>query len=265
MMSFSDRHFFLAGQAANYLALILNAVMTSAAMLGLPSSSDYDPGWTSKGFCIIQDDTIPTELLSSIPLVVSAVAVHFFAQSKKEEWKHNPLLGERIKSGTYANAAHGFGHLFLWSMGDATPPLELSLEPAAIAYILTMIMFWVGNLRRILSVPADLASKMAFAVLTVQYCLDVPPELTFTYSQSVILLAQSLNLLKQKTAYSEEGFLYFATSVIFLPLFVFFYFETKCTQSFLSGLGGHAVYDLYLSLQPFMLYYAVTEMKQKRV
>jgi len=264
-MGFSDRHFILAGEAANYVALALNAGMTSAAMLGLPDPSAYDPGWTSKGFCIIQDDAIPTEVLSSLPLVASAIALHSFAKSKKEELSRAPLLGERMTSGAFANAAHGLGHLLLWAMGDAMPPLELSLEPAAIAYLLNMIVFWVGTLRLVVGVPATLASCMAFAVLAAQYLLGVRPELAFTYSQSVILLAQSLNLLRRKAAYSGEEFLYFAASAGFLPLFAFFHFETKCGQSFLAELGGHAVYDLYLSLQPFMLYYAVTGMKQKRL
>lgn len=157
-------------------------------------------------------------------------------------------------------------HFFLWFMGSAAPPLELSLQPAAVANILMLLAFWMGSLRAVINLPTHHATVMSIVVLTAQYLLRVPPELAFTYSQSVILLAGSLDQLSRKGDFysKSNGFLFFVSSLYHLPLFPLYYLEMfMCSKSILSKLGGHAVYDLYLSLAPFALYYVVIERKKK--
>lgn len=267
-MSFTNKQYISAGEIINYLSLALNICMTSAAMLGWPNKSAYDAGWTTSGFCIADSDyaILPTELVCFLSLTSSAIAAFVFSKKSKvgESLKvDNPLLAERIEAAVFANAAHGFGHAFIWVMGSATPPLELSLAPAAIANILMLMAFWVGTLKSVVGLPTKSASAMAIIVLSVQYVLRVPPELAFTYSQSVILAGGSLNQLTRKKEYYEKknGFLFFAIALQFFILFPLYYLEMfNCSQVFLSMLGGHAIYDLWLSLAPFGLYYAVTTM-----
>ena len=259
-MNFTNQQFISAGVIVHYLSLILNICLTSAAMLGWPSKSAYDSWWTTSGFCVVQDATIPTELLCFTSLTTSAIVAFTFTKNNKQLKKDNPLLLERIQSSIFANAAHGFGHAFLWFIGEAAPPLELSLQPAALANICMLVLFWVGTLSNVVGLPVNHAASMAIVVLAIQYALRVPPELAFTYSQSVILLGGSFDQLRRRDDYSKkDGFLFFAVSLYYIPLFIFYYLEMfLCSKSFLSKLGGHAVYDLYLSFVPFGLYYAVT-------
>jgi len=265
MRDFTDQQFIFAGEMAHYVALALNITLTSAAMLGWPSKSAYDSSWTPHGFCVIKDDDIiPTELLCNFSLVSSAIVAFFLSRNNKR-LDDNPLLLERIQSSVFANAAHGFGHAFLWFMG-AVPPLEISLQPAAVANLIMMILFWVGTLQSVVGLSINQAAKMSIAVLAVQYQMDVPPELAFTYSQSIVLLGGSLGQLRKKADYSKgNGFLFFAYSLYFLPLFAIYYMEMFwCSRSFLSKLGGHTFYDCYLSVVPFVLYYAVVEKEKSK-
>lgn len=259
-MNFTNQQFILAGVAVHYLSLVLNICMTSAAMLSWPSKSAYDSWWTTSGFCVVEDASVPTELWCYLSLTTSAIIAFSFTRNNNQLKEANPLLLERIQKSVGANAAHGFGHAFLWFVGDATPQLELSLRPSAIANILMLIAFWVGALRSVAGVSTNLAASMSIIVLIAQYALRVPPELAFTYSQSVILFGGSFEQLRRRDEYSKrDGFLFFAVSLYYLPLFALYFLEMfLCSRSLLSELGGHAVYDLHLAVLPFVMYYAVT-------
>ena len=200
-MNITDKEFIYAGQIAHYVALLLNVVLTSVAMIGLPNRSAYDSWWTSDGFCVIEGNEVPTEILCFFSLTASAVSMYFFSGHHDTHLKESsPLLLQRMKASTFGNFAHGFGHMFLWFMGKS-PPLELSLQPAALANILMLMMFWVGTLRK----TTNNAAAAAVAVLGIQWMLGVPPELAFTYSQSIILLATSLDQLRKKNDYLSGG------------------------------------------------------------
>jgi len=83
--------------------------------------------------------------------------------------------------------------------------------------------------------------------------LDVPPNLAFTYSQAVILSAGSFDQLIRRDEYAKSGYLYFAYALYILYAMEMFI----CQNSILANLGGHFVYDLYLSIAPFVLYYVI--------
>jgi len=263
-INITDKEFIYAGEIAHYAALLLNVVLTSVAMLGLPNRSAYDSWWTSNGFCVVEGNEVPTEVLCFLSLAASAVSMYFFSGHHATYLKESsPLLLQRMRASIFGNFAHGFGHVFLWFMG-ASPRLELSLEPAALANILMLMMFWVGTLRALVDLPTNNAAAAAVAVLGIQWMLGVPPELAFTYSQSIILLATSLNQLRKKNEYlsGDDSFLYFVFALYQLPLFSLYYLEMfSCSDSVLSKLGGHTVYDAYLAIAPFGIYYAVNAMK----
>ena len=110
---------------------------------------------------------------------------------------------------------------------------------------------------------------MSAAVLIIQYMLDVPPNLAFTYSQAVILSAGSFDQLIRRDEYAKSGCLYFAYALYHLPLQILYAMEMFiCQNSILANLGGHFVYDLYLSIIPFVLYYVIggeRKLKLKKV
>lgn len=277
-MKLTDKQYIFAGEIAHYLSLALNITLTATAMLGLPSKSTYDSWWTSHGFCVIEENaTIPTELLCGFLLTSSAALIAVFLSKSNGNGRKslldddsNPLLTERLRSSVFALAAHGLGHAFGWFVGMSAPPIELSLEPAAVANILMLTMFWVGVLRNVVGLPTNHAAAMTFVVLVAQYMLSVPSELAFTYSQSIILLMGSLEQLRRKDDYLKTkgghgARLFFVYSLQLLPLFFLFPLEMFLCKSHLSGLGGHAIYDLYLSIAPFMIYYAVTAKENNKL
>ena len=90
---------------------------------------------------------------------------------------------------------------------------------------------------------------------------------TGIYLQPIGHIGGSLDQLRRKGDYAkkDDGFLFFATSLYHLPLFVLYYFEMFfCSKCFLAKLGGHAFYDLYLSLAPFGLCYAVIAEREQK-
>lgn len=269
-MIFTDRQIISAGELAHYLSLFLNISMTSVAMLGWPDRVAYDPWWTSNGFCIVNGGAtaIPTEWLCFFSLASSAIAGFILSKNSSKTLKdENPLLTERLQSFIFANFSHGFGHAFIWLMGAGGSAIELSLRPAALANLIMLLSFWVGTLRVIVRLSTNHAAMMSIMVLTAQYLLRVPPELAFTYSQSIILLSGSLDQLRRKEDYYSENnsFLFFANALYYLPLFPLYYFEMfSCSNSLLAYLGGHTVYDLYLALAPFALHYAVLNIETKK-
>lgn len=150
---------------------------------------------------------------------------------------------------------HGFGHLFLLALGGPPPAIELSFNAAAIGYLVVLLCFWIGVLNvYVTSLPMTGVISMAFAILTAQYILDVPGELSFTFTQSVILTVGAIDQLLLR----EKGFTYFIVAASQLPLFVFFFFEMTQCSSVLALMGGHTLYDTYLAILPFCQYYIVT-------
>jgi hypothetical protein len=166
-------------------------------------------------------------------------------------------LETRLLSSIVANASHGFGHLFLLALGGPPPAMELSWKLEAMAYWLVLLCFWTGVLKNLLpnALPTyKRAVILSVAVLFVQYILSVPPELAFTYSQSVILFGGSLDQLATS---HKKNFTYLAISASMLPLFVFYAMEMTACQRW--AVPGHALYDYYLAAQPFLLHAVVVQ------
>ena len=287
------------GDVVNYAFLVLNVVITSIAMLGLPDASAYDSWWTENGFCVNQAPPDPatgrrlhlhldTEILCCLVLVTSAIVTHLFLQKSKST-KTSPLNSSsssnqqllllRMQGGVLANAAHGLGHLFVYYSPGPPPAISLHWkdDPMALANIIMLLCFWVGVLRAVvLSISHyGTAVMLAVAILTAQYLLNVPPNLSFTFSQSVIFLAGSIDQLilvrqrqqrqqqptrkpqQQSSKGEDDNFCYALIALSFLPnMFLYALEMTYCTK-ILAPIGGHAIYDTYLSVQPFLLYFAV--------
>jgi hypothetical protein len=240
------------GDAMNYAGIITNILVTSAAMTGTPAGA-YDAWWLGHGFCVNQnsDRAIDTEVLCFVVLAGSSVLLYVF-----NEQTTNPQLQAKMSAGIFANFAHGFGHLFLFLLGSAPPPMEFAMTPAAIGNIVMLFCFWVGVLKAVvISLNNNHAAIAATVVLATQHILNVPPGLAFTYSQSVILLAGAFDQLRIPK--KEKGFTYLAVATSYVPLFVLYVIEmTHCTDV-LASFGGHAVYDTYLAIMPFLLFYSV--------
>jgi len=191
MNRLTDQQYIAAGEIIHYLAILINTILTSYTLLlaiaNKPNTfAYYDLWWTSYGFCVV--DTLPTELLCFLSLTASAIGQFILCNRLQSGGIYvDPLLISRLESAVFANAAHGFGHIFMYLMGGNTGTyIELSLDPLAVTNICMLSMFWIGTLRSVANLKTTHATLMSTAVLTIQYMLDVPPNLAFTYSQAVI-------------------------------------------------------------------------------
>lgn len=265
-----------AGNTVHLVFIALNIGLTSLAMTADPVH--LDPLWKSNGFCVVDhgDDTgvsvLDTEVLCALLLVASAVGVHWMLQQyqQHESTTMNPLMEMRLKSGTLANAAHGVGNLFVYFSPGPPPAVELRLDdPLSMANILMLLGFWVGVIRAtVLSLKSDyrIAFAAAAVILTAQGLLQVPPTLSFTFSQSVIFIAASVDQFlmarqrrrddspQTKQTKREDDLIYLMIALGFLPLMALFPLEVFQCSWTLAILGGHVVYDAYLSALPFLLY-----------
>lgn len=295
-MTTSTPHYRTVGDIVHYAFIGLTVWLTTAVMLAAASDDQgsFDPLWITKGFCVtprhhnsnnanvrggfLSTLSLDTEIVCCLLLVASALANHYFfcyewssssstKPTKSTAGSLNPLLEMRLKSGVFANAAHGLGHLFVYLSPGPPPALSLDLWDAmAIGNIVMLLAFWVVAL----SIQDYwTALYMATVILSAQCILDVPPYLSFTYSQSVIFLIASIDQLvlansreKQQAKNSHNNddnddtdFIYAVIAVTFLPLMALFPLEYAYCTDVLAPWGGHAVYDAYLSALPFILYF----------
>jgi len=254
------------GDVLNYSSIALNLGMTAMAMLGLPSRSAYDSWWTANGFCVNEADSrsFDTEVLCCLVLVTSAVTTQLFLnqllKNKSNQSSLDPQLQSKLEGSVLANAAHGIGHLFVYFSPGPPPPILLEKDPLAVANIVMLICFWVGVLRAVvLSIPNNSAAFfLAVIILTAQYLLKVPPNFSFTYSQSIILLAGSADQLFLPRE-RRGSFVYALIAATYLPTLFLYGLEMTQCSGILAPIGGHGVYDTYLACLPFFLYFAVKQ------
>uniref|UniRef100_A0A7S4W9K2 Uncharacterized protein n=1 Tax=Ditylum brightwellii TaxID=49249 RepID=A0A7S4W9K2_9STRA len=244
------------GDSMNYIGIACNLLLTSAAMTKWPNAALYDEWFNQNGYCVNFDPQrrIDTSITASLVLIISAVGTYFFKEAKKSTM--NPVLRKRVESSIFANFAHGFGHLFLYYLGGPPPPVNFSLTMEGLGWALTLFAFWFGTLNTLMSsASSKIAIILAVTAIGLQEFLGVPPELSFTYSQTFILLSIAVDQLIQPL--ERKGFTYMVMAFSYVPLLVLFVLEGTTCSNFLAHIGGHALYDSYLSLMPFALYYIV--------
>ena len=133
-----------------------------------------------------------------------------------------------------------------------------------------LYFFWMGALKASMTSLASskgnsrivsLLTVLSILIIAAQYCLNVPANMSFTYSQSVIFAAGALDqlfLLPKEEKFVDGGWTYFVHAASYLPLYLFYAIEmTSCSTTLASFGGDHSLYDGYIALLPFMLYYGL--------
>lgn len=252
------------GNLLNFTALFVNLLLTSGAMLGIPQGL-YDENWQKVGFCVdFRDDRrIDTEILCFAALVSGTIALVIFRQNPATSDIKDPLLHHRLNSSVLANLSHGFGHLLVKYAGGMVPALEFTFDIAAMAWVLNLVVFFTTVFRAVMfRVSLLQATVMAVCAIVLQKILEVPPELSFTYSQSFIFAAGFVDQICLPSAL-KRSVTYFYNSVYFFPIYILHVIEfTSCSG--LVKYGGHALYDSYLAISPFLFYYTVQQYQSRQ-
>ena len=162
----------------------------------------------------------------------------------------NEQLQQRLPKLAEANISHGLGHYFIHQIGGSIPHVRpWSLRPADIGYTLVLVGFFPLTLRSVMPrLPMSVAVVVGLAIVIFQGAIDIEPYLQFSFAQGVILLVQSVDLLtmpmKDKVA---NPLTYLATALYYIPVFPMLWLETTHCTDWVAAVGGHAIYDFYLS------------------
>ena len=257
------------GNAMHATSIFLNLAMTGAIFLEYPSAASFDSLWKVRGQCHYEnafDTPYSTNVFCALALVVSGALL----MASPSLVQLNQASQKQCHTTGMANLSHGLGHLALAFMGDAIPPIEFVWRADAVLYNIIVVLagFWPTTLKQVVTqLTYSQAILMSAIVLAVQVGLNVPAHLSFTYSQSVVLMGQSIDqLLLQRKQRSDANYVptdsssawtYVTFAAYYMPLFPLMWLETTECQSTLAEFGGHLPYDLYLSLVPFALLYVL--------
>ena len=242
------------------VGLLLNVGLTGIILLSPEATTD--DWWRRVGFCVDyrEERIVDTEVLCAIVLCASAIVASLWYYPQYSVTKttkpKSQLLHDRIVGGIFSNLSHGLGHLFVYALDGPPPPVDISWSVSGLGYCVVLLFFFMGAFcATVPSIPYPIAAILAVVVIFVQYLINVPPELAFTYSQSAILLASSIGLLlSSKEIKGDEASHYPWVCASLLPLFGFFALEsTQCQSIMVEYFGGHVLYDLYLAALPLFV------------
>lgn len=253
------------GDMANYLSMALNVVVTLSVLLDFPSHDTFDEQWRQDGQCyadhieLARGITMDTSTLCCLLLCGSAaVAMALWYQQK--DTILNAYLVRRLPKTAQSYVSHGLGHYFVHLIGGSIPHVRpFSLAPADVGYTLVLLVFLPATLRATMPrLPLVTAFLIGLTMIAFQAAIDIAPHMQFSFTQAVILLFQSLDMLTStsRTEKQQNPVTYLAFSAYAIPLYPLLWLEVTQCSAWLADMGGHVLYDLYLSLfVVFMAYY----------
>jgi hypothetical protein len=231
-----------------------------------------DATWKEQGFCIAHADE-PFYTSHDVCLYVDTIAamllgvLYLTLRNKPGMSNANPLLS----SGIPGVFGHGVGHGFL-AYGSRSGAMT-SENAGLLGYEVMRNMYQTDGLLTAATkqlpltffwltlIKASLPNKSLVTVLTVAVVaqflqLFVPGQLGFTFVQTVLLLAFSLNQLARPV--SEKDFSYALYPVLVgFPLTVVGWMEsTQCSAFVMDYLYGHVVYDAFIPCSMLVWYLA---------
>jgi len=267
------------GNAAHLMSLVSTCIFcglvaSSLSSTAKSSSTIFDKAWQEQGFCIAHpDEAFRTShdvcLYVDTAASVFLAAVYWLLKDTEGLQAVNPLmvaaipgiLGHGIGHGALAAAARsgmasftaeGSNSTTTSAAGYTTISMDVLKDVAetqgigmAVVSLLPLVVFWLTLIKA--SMP-NIAAK--WVVLTAAAAevglLFVPGNFGFTYVQTVLMLAFSLNQLARPA--KEKDFSYAAYAVILsVPVTVMGWLEsTLCSVFVKDWLYGHVLYDAYI-------------------
>jgi hypothetical protein len=227
-----------------------------------------DPAWKNQGFCIAHADE-PYFTSHDMCLYVDAAAalvltgVYLALRNTKGLEHANPLLA----TGIPGILGHGMGHGALayavraGTMNDAdSKKLGIDLlrgqgltVAAAVLQQLPYLVFWLTLIKA--SLPNVKIVWVVLVAIVAQFLqLFVPTQFGFTYVQTVLMVAFSLNQLARPKSDKDFSYALYPAAVGF-PLSMTGWMEsTQCSNFVMDWLYGHVVYDAYIPCSMLLWY-----------
>ena len=189
----------------SHVALILNASIFAYAVVVHNGSNIFDPVWRPEGFCVMNRD-IPYWNSHDLCLYFDTAASVAFGLLYIA-LKNSPGMesaNDLVKFGILGTFGHGLGHgaiskaLREGKIPDDTHSSASVMSDMpwteAVVMLLPFLVFWIFLLKA--SMPqASLQVLLPMTLVSLVFNIMTPPQFGFTYVQTVLLLAFSLNQL----------------------------------------------------------------------
>ena len=248
-----------------YLLVIANSLIFAYAVVFYNSSSIFDPLWRPEGFCVINRDTphFNSHDLCLYVDIIGALVVGFLSWSLKDVHGMKTANDYVKISDAIGIFAHGVGHKLLSNqlnggqtqentgiggeiVADSASSYETYLNAAF------LLFFWMGLLKAsIRSFPYRMLVPMA--IVSSIFNSLVPEQFGFTFVQTVLLIAFSLNQLLRPNEEKSMAYALYPAMTGF-PITLIGWLESTQCSGFVSRMGGHFIYDAYIPISIICFY-----------
>jgi hypothetical protein len=230
-----------------------------------------DEVWKEQGFCVAHADE-PYFTSHDVCLYVDTVAavvltvLYFTLRNTNGMQNANPLLA----SGIPGVFGHGIGH---GALAYATRSGAMTADAALVGWeimrntylaeglwaaftsAVPYTFFWMTLLKA--SLPNKSTATVAVVAVLAQFLqLFVPGQLGFTYVQTVLMMAFSLNQLARPATEKDFTYALYPVAVGFPLTLVGWMESTQCSAFVMDWFYGHVVYDAFIPSAMFVWYLA---------
>lgn len=249
-----------AGNIVNVFVVLNTLIFAGSVAL----SDNFDSTWKEEGFCVSNKDTPEWNshaLSFYVDSVTSALLLAIFQMNKN-------IMSKQVQDHIKVNIAgifmHGVAHYGIaMKAGNAEDQIEYqdkgwkqAFEEDPVEFftrILILMGFWVALL---MAAMPNSNRKFTFALATISCVANsiVLPQFSFTFVQTILMLAAALNQLNLPD--EEKGYTYFWFSLIVaFPVGFVGWLESLTCSNFLIEYGGHMVYDGSICLSVLIFTY----------
>lgn len=258
------------GDRVNILTLVLGALYaTIVVFFAKPGSRWVDEDWIRDGFCVSNKDKpywTSHDWCFYISIVLASCLCLLY-----RKWRHEPGMEEASKMipmVIISFIAHGAAHEFhvAYRTRKAAPD-EISImegEPPGLGTALVLApCFWFPMLKSYL--PKRKLAWVGMASLLISLVsLLFPVRYGFAYTTLVLLVTATADQLLSPF---EDKRVYFAASVLGVPVIIADLFELLWCNGFYKKLGGHALTDTILGVSGILVFayqYYYREIQRKK-
>lgn len=255
---------------ATYALSLLNttAFIASVLLFAKPNASIslFDEEWLKDGFCVTNPN-VPYWNSHDLCLYADTVlalilAGLYYALHKYPGMKYANAL---VFWGIPGIIGHGLGH---GGIGKAMREDSIPMEPEdmlakimegnameiAKLFLLPTLIFWVPLMKAAMS-NVSLPKVVPLCIAASFVNLLFPRQFGFTYVQTVLMIAHSLNQLARPAVEKQFEYALYAC-LVSVPVVLVGWMESTQCDNFVMDLGGHLLYDAYIPVSMIVFYIA---------
>lgn len=257
------------GDSAHWISMANTLLYAVAVVSFSQQTAIFDADWATNGFCITNRDSpywTSHDWCLYVDTILSAVFGIIFLSLRKTPGME--VANHLVQNNIVGILGHGIGHAMIArgirnddvSNNDLTLLEILEQNDDAnlkmiLSYGIPLLLFWLSLLKA--SLPDMSLPKIALLAIVVQAAqIYAPMQFQFTYVQTILLLAFSINQLTRPLQSHKQTFAYaMYPAMVALPLtFVGWLESTQCQSTIVQFLHGHVMYDAFIPLSSIAYY-----------